>query len=1255
MKENYFYKMKRLLLFAVFMTLPALWQYAGAQVTLQAVDAGFTDGKWWITLRNPSTTELKGSGGSEQADKLGICFFISTEVGQDHGEESTTLTWNDERTWELSANGGTRVFTANGGHKLNGYMDGLTVGTTYYLNIKIRDNSNFTNVNESWANARFIYGGKGFDGKYIVTDFEKVYGFSDIIEAGTGTVLEAGKIYRLEQGKDYKFKNGKTVTELWSDAKGSNAKIFTFGWFDIDGKFLGVSGDYEIKNPGRASYNGNYYDIIPVANKDKTEVQDRYEHLRYKENGKELDFTNGALYLGGSKDGFGIPEANRTYGWNAGNGDANAEIKGSAIPQIGAGKYQFDISTGSQVNAWGDKGEPLLFKIYHYKRWSLPMGDSKDTFTNFEFKHNSGNATFKYGSTEYNQTFYHVEKGTTASPLGGMFEVTNSADPALGNGNIHGIAIGQDSDLPKFPNGYTFRFTLDLNQNTWDFPLQVSLKQRPYDSDVDETDPWHAGDFITKTGNVGEIKVCLNNSDGKKRISLRDALRLDWNIPYANSNPNDAENAVEIDKITVKGEMSVDDIYYLGDLVSAGKIANIDLSEASVEGDQIPSIFAAGAPDQKLKSIILPKNVSIGSYAFEDCQALETVKFSSDGKVMVGAGAFKGCKRLTNETIQNIINHTQAAVMTGVFEGTAASDIKIPGDITLISADAFKGTPLKRLTLPAECTGKEVKVEPYENWVMPGAIGKVFVKSAYSDGNVDENAAREARTIGGDKKSLTLQAEDFNQGYGVGWFNNGDHATVGDSGFDTEYHPDITADNFNFGLIASGGNRKLGHMKKYYWFKYSFRVTEEDDYTISAKMATGGNTTHPEFAIDGGSDRIIKELNIAGWNPWDNTEAVIGNVRLKPGIHYITYYGDTNTDLDKFIIKKGKDTGADTFVPGLYTGSVVTEYRLTETDNPVSILSSDKDAFSGVNANNCEVVFPKETTNEMVSGYRDGKNNAGILGLLTKTVSEDAPYDVVYQEHADVKAKRTFNKKKWNSVVFPFTVNGKILKNATSEDGTLAEPFARAAYLFDNGFGTPGYDVKLRFVYLDNNKTFVENGKDKIEAGTPFLLFVDDTKGDPEDNVYVFKDITTPAASATVGTGYSDDKVVKKVDPAGDKGIKDYSFDGRLNYKTGDDPFSNKIYWVADSKYYWGTNVTMKNMRSWFEPKTEAGARAIESLFGFVGDDATGISIVEANGGGNVNGGIYSLCGRLISTDPASLPRLPKGVYIVNGNKVIVK
>lgn len=1250
MKENYFCKMKRLLLLAVFMMLPSLWQYAGAQVTLQAVDAGFTDGKWWIDLKNPGSTDLSGNGGEN--DKLGICFYIEKSGEQTTADNATTMRWNDEKTWTIPA-GKTVRFTETGGRDNN--MDGLTEGTTYYLNIKIQDNSALDNkVSVSWANATFKYQGKQQNGIYQISDFKKVSGF--VVEAGTGTVLEAGKIYSLEKGAVYKFKNGKTVTELWRDAKGSDDKIFTFGWFDTKGTFLGVSGNYEIKNPGRAGYNGNYYDIIPVADQGATEVQDRYEHLRYNENGKELDFTNGALYLGGSKKGFGIPEANGTYGWDAGDTSANAEIKGSAIPQIGAGKYQFDISTGSQVKAWGGEGEPLLFKIYHYKRWSLPMGDSKDTFTNFEFKHKSGNETFQYDSKTYNQTFYHVEKDTEASPLGGMFEVTRSADPALGNGNIHGIAIGQDSDLPKFPNGYTFRFNLDLTQNAWDFPLQVSLKQRPYDSDVDGTDTWHAGDFTTKTGNVGEIKVCLNNNKKEKRISLRDALRLDWNIPYANSNPYDAENAVKIDKITVTGNMSVDDLYYLGDLVSAGKIAKIDLSEASVEGNQIPAGFASMKDDETLKEIILPSGLkTIGAEAFKGCKALETVTFSSGDKVMIGSGAFMNCTTLNNVQIQNIIDHADAVIASDTFNGTNAENITLANDITYIGKQAFANTNLKRLTLPEKCTGKEVKVEPYENWVMPGAIGSVFVGTCYNDGTLDIDAARTARTLTGTVTEISIEAEDFNQGYGVGWFNNGDHDDRSKANPVTTYHIDITDTQKGFGIFAltPAPGYKLGYMGLDYWFNYSFRVMDEGEYILSAYMATGkGQTVTPSFSIDGG-EKVATTVKDGNWNP--TQEYNVGSVHLTPGIHYVTFHGVKDSDIDKLVLKKGTDTGLLVITPGQNHGRVVTEYKFTHTTNPVSILSSDKDAFSGVNANNCEVVFPDGTTNDMVSGYRDGDNNAGILGLLTKTVSEDDPYDVVYQEHADVKATRTFNKKKWNSVVFPFTVNGKILKNATSEDGTLVEPFARAAYLFDNGFGTPGYDVKLRFVYLDNKNTFDENGKEEIKAGTPFLLFVDDTKDAPEGNVYVFKDITTPAASATVGLGYSGDKVMRQVDPAGEKHITDYSFEGRLDYKAGGDAFTNKIYWVADSKYYWGTNVTMKNMRSWFEPKTEAGARAIESLFGFVGDDATGISIVEANGGGNVNGGIYSLCGRLISTDPASLPRLPKGVYIVNGNKVIVK
>ena len=101
MKENYFYKMKRLLLLAVFMTLPALWQYAGAKVTLQAVDAGFTDGKWWIDLKNPGSTDLSGNGGEN--DKLGICFYIENSGGQTTTENATTMRWNDATKWSIPA------------------------------------------------------------------------------------------------------------------------------------------------------------------------------------------------------------------------------------------------------------------------------------------------------------------------------------------------------------------------------------------------------------------------------------------------------------------------------------------------------------------------------------------------------------------------------------------------------------------------------------------------------------------------------------------------------------------------------------------------------------------------------------------------------------------------------------------------------------------------------------------------------------------------------------------------------------------------------------------------------------------------------------------------------------------------------------------------------------------------------------------------------------------------------------------------
>lgn len=215
---------------------------------------------------------------------------------------------------------------------------------------------------------------------------------------------------------------------------------------------------------------------------------------------------------------------------------------------------------------------------------------------------------------------------------------------------------------------------------------------------------------------------------------------------------------------------------------------------------------------------------------------------------MIGSGAFMDCKALDNAQIQNIINHADAVIASDTFNGTKAEDITLANDITYIGKQAFANTNLKRLTLPATCEGKKVEVKPYENWVMPGAIGSVFVGTYYNNGELDIDKARTARTLTGTVTEISIEAEDFNQGYGVGWFNNGDHDDRSEAKPVINYHIDITDTQKGFGIFTSNSDYKLGYMGLDYWFNYSFRVMDEGDYILSAYMATGdGQTVTPSF------------------------------------------------------------------------------------------------------------------------------------------------------------------------------------------------------------------------------------------------------------------------------------------------------------------------------------------------------------------------------------------------------------------------
>lgn len=1239
-------KWQRLL--AAVVLLLAVGIQAKADVHFVAVDAGYdaNDG-WWVEVKNTGTDKATSEGFNDgdyaPNSKLGIYFGIAT-VKDAVSYIEPAGTWNDEETWSIDA-GGTKTFYANGSPSNQKTIDftELSSNTEYWMTIIINQN-NYKSLGETKAYVQI---------KVNSNNTIEILSKEGFTQEVTGSELSPGKVHHLIQGDPYTYKNAEFV-RFWGDAKGSNgSKIYSFGWFDIDGKFRGITGDYLITAP-QDDFGGCYFDVEPLADNSASDAKDKYTHYEYIDG---QPTGNGAVYIGGSKDGFGIPAPNNKYGWDADNTDnRNYEIKnGGAIPQIKAGKYQFELSIGTQINSWGKSGQPLLFKLYHYKVWQ-PDGQTTFEFKHETFKHETATGKFTYNGTEYTQTTYYID---SESPLSDVFEITNSSDAALGNGNIHGKSVGQDSDIPNFPNGYSFTFTLDATADAVNVPLKVELTHRPVD---------YIGNGYYKDGfdteqetKITEVKVNLSatyGGDTTKRIYLRDALRLDWNIPYINTDPNDKDNCVEIETLCVKGELDNNDLYYLGDLVKAGKITNIDLSEATINGNQIPSGFTG--QNNILKSIILPQAATnIGSEAFTDCTQLETVTFNSDDKVLIGAAAFKGCTGLSNEKIQDIVNHAKAFILPETFSGTKAQDITIPSDINSIGSKAFANTELEKLTVPYEYKGTNAQLDEYQNYVWPGGAGEAFSK----DDSAQETILEKRTLTAEENTSITLQAEDFNKGNGLGYNNNGDTGNQNSQdAHDLTYRSDISNQS-GFAIINNNdndGNIKIGYMKNGYWFKYTFRVTKESDYNIAAYIVNGNADTQTVgFSIDEG---VIfqKEIshNSTEWDPWSH-EVNIAKVTLKPGIHYITYYAAVDCDLDKIVISEGSDL-TEIITPGYNSGEVFTEYKISDQTNgeEQKIMKSASDAFEGVNPNDCEVVFKPKTTetafpDQMIQGYRNTVDNPGIMSLLTKTMNEDNAYDVVYQEHADAEVKRTFATKKWTSVIFPIDITGKALKNVVVvNDGNNTTAFDKAACLYDNKFNVSGYEnLKMRFVYLDNQNTLQEDGQETIKAGTPFLLYVNEST--PNDAAtYLFKDVTTYASGEQKGSGYPSEKVVSIHDPAKKAGVNNWNFTGRL-FWNGSDAISEKIYWVANNEYRYGTNVTMKNFRSWFEAKNEQGAKEIAAIFGFLDEETTGIKIINADTKADDN--IYNIQGQIVKKNTTSTVGLPKGIYIVNGNRVIVK
>lgn len=241
----------------------------------------------------------------------------------------------------------------------------------------------------------------------------------------------------------------------------------------------------------------------------------------------------------------------------------------------------------------------------------------------------------------------------------------------------------------------------------------------------------------------------------------------------------------------------------------------------------------------------------------------------------------------------------------------------------------------------------------------------------------------------------------------------------------------------------------------------------------------------------------------------------------------------------------------------------------------------------------------------------------------TETIIEIAPtnkYDIVYRfsendetttvgavGDAKVAIVRTLSSDYWNTLCLPFSLNADQI-TATFGEGTIITEFS---------------DVNAEGTVM----TFKE--ATSITAGKPYLFKPADTVENP-----VFEGVTITSADAdmviaTTNDNYAFVGTYSKAEMATDKSEVFITTSGKLSYPAE------------------GTN-TIKGMRAYIMLPTTANAKAFNLN---IGGEATSIDTID---GGLFNGNatIYNLNGQKMSSD---INGLAKGLYIVNGKKMIVK
>lgn len=340
-----------------------------------------------------------------------------------------------------------------------------------------------------------------------------------------------------------------------------------------------------------------------------------------------------------------------------------------------------------------------------------------------------------------------------------------------------------------------------------------------------------------------------------------------------------------------------------------------------------------------------------------------------------------------------------------------------------------------------------------------------------------------------------------------------------------------------------------------------------------------------------------------------------------------------------------------------------------------------------------QLLYTNETYQKQVMIYVDGSKPYLVLGVRANGVNSDAwtcvdNFQIQYAGNSEseivldenqtgidyinvqvdntksytLRLGRKLINNAWNSIMLPVNLTRQQLQLAFGNNVKLSEKNPEASedpYI-------------IEFTSIDISGTPEETVV--LEAGVPYiikpsrLLTTTPKEGGDTYEVRNRADNTEYTSITFTEPYYTINQVTldTKVDAETVTGNEGYAYDcgnaGDVYFKGTYTKQNNLIpagsYLLSNGQWNYmtvGVN-SVKGFRTWLESETGTNANVVFSVDGVVdGGETNAIEGVVTDSKANADNKVYNMNGQVVRNNSASLEGLPKGVYIVNNKKYIVK